>query len=342
MQKDILTGPVEFEVEPSESGRRLDAVLAARLSPYSRALLRRVITAGGVTVDGARSKPAFRLKPGQRVRIELPEPPREAPTPEDIPIDILYEDEVMVAVDKPAGMVVHPSRGHWSGTLASALQFHFNKLSSLGGPTRPGIVHRLDRDTSGVILVAKDDLAHAAIGAQFAERTVEKQYTALVAGVPDRDQDYIDQPIGRHPHVRDKMAIRRDDPRARPSRTFYRVVERFTRFALIDVFPKTGRTHQIRVHLDHIGHPILCDRIYGGRARISREELARLAGVTEKSTAGETDREEPPLLLERQALHAARLTLDHPASGERITIEAPLPPDITRTLEALRSFPRPK
>jgi len=337
MQEDFHAGPVEFEVELGESGQRLDAVLAARFSPYSRVHLRRVITAGGVTVNGARSKPAFRLKPGQQVRIELPELPREAPKPENIPLDILYEDEVMVAVNKPSGMVVHPARGHWSGTLASALQFHFNKLSSIGGPTRPGIVHRLDRDTSGVILVAKDDLAHAALSEQFAARSVEKHYIAIVAGVPDRDQDYIDEPIGHHPHVRDKMAIRRDDPQARPSRTFYTVIERFTRFALVDVFPKTGRTHQIRVHLDHVGWPILCDRIYGGRARISPAELAKMSGIS----LTPDDEDESPLL-ERQALHASRLSIDHPVSGERLTVEAPLADDISATLDVLRSLKKRK
>jgi 23S rRNA pseudouridine1911/1915/1917 synthase len=210
--------------------------------------------------------------------------------------------------------------------LASALQYHFaGTLSGGGGPTRPGIVHRLDRDTSGVILVARSDAAHYRLARQFAERSIEKEYFAIVCGAPERDRDVIDRPIGFHPHVREKMAIRRDDPSSRPAATFYEVLERFPGFASLRILPKTGRTHQIRVHLNHLGCPILCDRQYGGRSQITRGEL----------------RGEPAdakVLLSRQALHARRIRFRHPADGHLMEIEAPLPADMEAVLGELRAL----
>ncbi|HEX4149829.1 MAG TPA: RluA family pseudouridine synthase, partial [Pirellulales bacterium] len=244
------------------------------------------------------------------------------PVPENIPLEILFEDAELAAINKPPGMVVHPGRGHWAGTLAAALQFHFDKLSQLGGPTRPGIVHRLDRDTSGVIVVAKHDQAHQVLSDQFAARTVEKEYFAIVAGVPDLDRDTIDLPIGVHPYQREKMAIRRDDPSSRPAQSFYEVRQRFDGFAAVSVIPKTGRTHQIRLHLASIGYPVLCDRQYGGRARVTRGELLR---------RGEDD----DVLLERHALHSRRLRVSHPATGQPLELVAPLPADLTRMLALL-------
>ena len=220
----LSSDPVELIVDSAEAGWRLDVFLAHHFPDYSRVHLRRVITAGGVRVEDRGGKPAYRLIPGQRVRILLPEIPREAPRPENIPLDILFEDDHLVVINKPPGMVVHPARGHWSGTLASALQFHFGStLSTSGGPSRPGIVHRLDRDTSGVILVARNDVAHGKLARQFADRTIEKEYFALVSGNPPRDRDIIDCPIGFHPHQREKMAIRHDDPESRPAQTFFEV-----------------------------------------------------------------------------------------------------------------------
>jgi 23S rRNA pseudouridine1911/1915/1917 synthase len=337
-RQQLFSEPVEAVVEQAESGQRLDAFLACRFPEYSRVHLRRVITAGGVKVDGRGGKPAYRLRPGQRVTIVLPEIPRQAPRPENIPLEILYQDDHLVVVNKPPGMVVHPARGHWSGTLASALQYHFGPgLSSSGGPTRPGIVHRLDRDTSGAILVARSDQAHVKLAAQFAARSIEKEYFALVTGGPDRDRDFIERAIGVHPQQRQMMAIRRDQsashrrgmgnvpPLGRPAETFYEVLERFDGFAAIRLLPKTGRTHQLRVHLGHIGCPVLCDRQYGGRARITRGEIRR-------------DPEDTLVLLARQALHARRLKLIHPATGLPLEIEAPLPADILAVLTELRSF----
>ncbi len=322
----LSSDPVQLVVAPEESGFRLDAFLAHHFTDYSRVHLRRVITAGGVTVDGSGGKPSYRLKPGQQVSIVLPEIPREAPAPENIPLEILYEDDHVVAVNKPPGMVVHPARGNWSGTLAGALQYRYGQtLSATGGPSRPGIVHRLDRDTSGVILVARHDQAHSKLTVQFQERSVEKEYFALVARCPDRDSDFIKEPIGPHPQNREKKAIRRDEAVGSPAETFYEVLERFDGFGSVRVLPKTGRTHQIRLHLNHIGCPVLCDRQYGGRRRITRGEIRR-------------DAEDMCVLLERQALHARRVKFTHPATAGPLEIEAPLPDDILSVLAELREY----
>jgi 23S rRNA pseudouridine1911/1915/1917 synthase len=290
--------------------------------------LRKVINAAAVQVNGRRQKAAYRVRAGDCIDVSLPPLPRQAPRPENIPLEVLFEDEHLAVVNKPPGMVVHPARGHWSGTLTAALQFHFERLSSVGGPTRPGVVHRLDRDTSGLLVVAKTDAAHHRLSQQFADRSVHKEYLALVVGAPDRDRDVIDRPIGLHPYQREKMAIRPQDPRARPAQTFYEVQERFRGFAALRLEPYTGRTHQIRVHLQAIGCPVLCDRLYGGRARITRAEIA---GLPEPEEPSEAD-----VLLQRQALHAHRLRMAHPHSGETLEFVAPLPDDVRRTLQALR------
>lgn len=322
----LSSEPVELIVGPTHAGMRLDVFLAQQFLQYSRAHLRRVITAGGVSVDGKGGKPAFRLSAGQRVTIVLPEIPRQTAQPEDIPLEILYFDDDIAAVNKPAGMVVHPARGHWKGTLVGALQYHFGqRLSRAGGPTRPGVVHRLDRDTSGVILVARSDQAHARLAAQFQARTIEKEYFAIVSGAPDRDSDYIDCPIGVHPQQREKMAIRRHCSQSRSARTYYELLERFQGFAALRIVPLTGRTHQIRVHLDHIGCPVLCDKQYGGRRQITRGEIRR-------------DPADCLVLLERQALHARRIKFVHPTTGQPMEIEAPLPQDIATVLDELRRY----
>jgi 23S rRNA pseudouridine1911/1915/1917 synthase len=326
--RNLSSEPIALVVAPDQAGWRLDLFLAHHFPSYSRVHLRRVITACGVRVDDRGGKPSYRLRPGQRVSIVLPEIPREAPQPENIPLEILYDDDWLAAVNKPPGMVVHPARGHWSGTLASAVQHHFGgKLSTAGGPARPGIVHRLDRDTSGVIVVAKNDQAHGNLATQFQDRLVEKEYFAIVAGSPHLDRDRIDEPIGFHPHEREKMAIRRDHALSRSAETFYEVLERFDGFAAVRIVPKTGRTHQIRVHLGHVGCPVLCDRQYGGRSRITRGEIRR-------------DLHDTLVLLDRQALHARRLKIAHPSTGKPLEFEAPLPGDIQAVLDELRTFRR--
>ncbi len=321
---ELSTVPIEVLVEEQFAGRRLDAFLAERFPKYSRVHLRKVINAAGVQVDGRRTKASLPLKAGQRISIFLPPLPRDRPQPEDIPLEILYEDAELVAINKRPGMVVHPAKGHWSGTLTSALEFHFSQLSSVGGATRPGIVHRLDRDTSGVMVVAKTDRAHLHLANQFERRTVEKEYFAIVVGQLERDRDAIDRPIGFHPYQREKMAISRDEESGRRAYSFYEVIERFRGFVSVRIVPKTGRTHQIRVHLAAIGCPVLCDRQYGGRKQIT---LGEIRGEPEPT----------PVLLDRQGLHALKLGFDHPESGERITIEAPLPEDLERVVDELRS-----
>jgi 23S rRNA pseudouridine1911/1915/1917 synthase len=324
---------VEYEVAIDQAGMRLDAFLAEHLSDYSRVQIRKAIDNRLVTINGQHSpiKVAYRLRAGDKVAITLPEMPKAGPQPEEIPLDIIYEDDILAVVNKPPGMVVHPARGHWSGTLTSALAFHFeNNLSQAGGASRPGIVHRLDRDTSGLLVVAKNDQAHFALAAQFEERTVEKEYFAITVGVPDRDQDLIDLPIGIHPYQREKMSIRRDHPTSRPAQTLYQVVERFNGFAALRLLPKTGRTHQLRVHLDSLGYSILCDKLYGGRSRITRGELKRRF---DHQTA-----DEETVILERQALHARRLVFCHPDTKARIECEAPLPADLELTLSELRTW----
>jgi len=317
--------PIEIVVAPDEADARLDWYLAQKFPTYSRTNLRKAINAAAVRIDGQRVKAAHRVRIGETISVILPELPAAGPAPESIPLDVLYEDESLAVINKPPGMVVHPGKGHWSGTLTAALQFHFEQLSSAGGATRPGIVHRLDRDTSGVILVAKDDHAHFALAQQFADRTVHKQYLAVVVGQPRLDRDLIDQPIGMHPHHREKMAIRRDDPASRTAQTFYQVQERFDGFAIVVAKPQTGRTHQIRVHLASIGCPVLCDRLYGSRARLTRGDLTH-------------DANDETLILDRQALHAQRLTFEHPTSGKAMEFEAPLTEDIVRTIETLRAL----
>ena len=343
----------EYIVSDSQAGTRLDAFVAERRSECSRVHVRRAITGGEIQVDAKNAKPAYRLKPGQIVSGAVVADPRPGPEPEDIDLDVLFEDEHMAAINKPSAMVVHPSKGHWSGTLASAVSFRFQNLSSSGGPTRPGIVHRLDRDTSGVILIAKHDQAHLRLSEQFAERTVKKEYFAIVSPAPDRDRDRIEKMIGIHPYQREKMAVREGHSSSRHAESFYEVTERFGRFALVNVAPKTGRTHQIRVHLASIGCPVLCDKLYSGRAKITEAELhpgnrippdssdgttADIAADTAANTPSDSESSGKRLILTRQALHARRISFDHPATGERITIEAPLAEDLQRLIDRLKSI----
>jgi 23S rRNA pseudouridine1911/1915/1917 synthase len=315
-----------LSVQTDEEHLRLDAFLVKHFPQFSRAKIQRAVAAGNVLVDGDIAKSSTRLKVNQQVEFGLPNKASDAQKPENIPLDIVYEDSDLVVINKPAGMVVHPSKGHWSGTLTAALTFHFGKLSSVGGPTRPGIVHRLDRDTSGAIIIAKTDEAHSALSQQFEQRTVEKEYWAIVTPAPNRDRDLIDKPIGAHPYQREKKAIISDPATSRHAQTYFEVVERFRGFALIRVLPKTGRTHQIRVHMAHAGSPVLCDRLYSGRARVS------VGDFSGESTANDE------LILERQALHAHRIKFSHPRTGESIECIAELSEDLTRTLACIRRF----
>ncbi|TWT76895.1 Pseudouridine synthase [Posidoniimonas polymericola] len=316
--------PADLTVDEADHGKRIDAFIAAALPGFSRSLLRKAIDTGAVAVDGTKRKPSFRVETGMTVRVDSFELPQEGPAPQAIALDILHEDDDLIVVNKPPGMVVHPAKGHWEGTLASALAHHFGQLSDIGGAARPGIVHRLDRDTSGVLVVAKHNRAHEHLAAQFHDRTTEKRYLAITQGVPDRDEDVVDKPIGDHPHSREKKAVRIGHPSSRDALTRLKVLERFRGFALVECMPKTGRTHQIRLHLAHIHCAVLCDRLYGGRNQITEGELT-------------TGRPGGEVVLARQALHATQLSIDHPTTGERVTFQAKLPTDIEQTVSRLRA-----
>jgi 23S rRNA pseudouridine1911/1915/1917 synthase len=316
----------QFVVPESADGIRIDLFLSQCCDGYSRTQIRQAVQQQRAEVDGRIVRPSLRLQTGQRIRFRLPPPKVDDTVPENIPLDILYEDDGLVVVNKPAGMVVHPARGHWSGTLTSALAFRFQSLSDVGGPTRPGIVHRLDRDTSGVIVIAKTNAVHVHLGEQFHDRIVQKEYFAISAGRIDRDRDVIEAPIGRHPYQRDKMAIRDGHVTSRTASTFYEVIARHGRFTQVRLRPKTGRTHQIRVHLAHLGCPVLCDRLYAGHA-----------GVTESVLRGQSRLAEQHPILHRQALHARSLTLVNPQTGREMTFEAPLPADLQAVVDVLES-----
>jgi 23S rRNA pseudouridine1911/1915/1917 synthase len=325
--------PQEFEVKPRTDGKRIDAYLASRFTDYSRQVIQKVIDAEAVQVNGRAIKASYRVRAGDRICIRLPELPDMTPTPEDIPIEVIYEDAALTVVNKPPGMVTHPAKGNWHGTLVNALQFHFDSLSTLAGENRPGIIHRLDRDTTGLLMVAKDDLAHRRLALQFELREVRKEYLALVHGIPQHDSDYIDRSIGFHPTVREKMAVRSVQDGGKTAVTFYEVLERFRNFALVRCKPQTGRTHQIRIHLTHIGHPILADKMYSGRDHIT---LGDVVGLERKGSLAPGEAE--TTLIDRQALHAHRLRFRHPMTEAEIDLTAKPPADFDRALQALRQY----
>ena len=324
---------IVLTADAAAAGSRLDVFLARTFPEQSRSFLARSIDKGAVRVDGVVARASLKLRAGSIVCMTVPEPPRAGPAAEEIPLEFVHLDDWIAVVNKPAGMVVHPAKGNWKGTLAGALKWHLERadavagssgLSNAGGPTRPGIVHRLDRDTSGVIVVARTEEAHHALAKQFERRTVTKTYLAITQGQPQFDSDEINLPIGIHPYQREKMAVRRDHSTSRDAVTRFEVLERFRGAALVKVAPKTGRTHQIRVHLAAIGCPVLCDGLYSGRTRI------------EPAFFGLPDDGAGTVLIERQALHAASLAVDHPVTRERIEFTAPLPADMQRVLDMLR------
>jgi 23S rRNA pseudouridine1911/1915/1917 synthase len=303
---------VAVVVDAPDAGQRLDRWLAARLADVSRARLQGLIAEGHVRVDGATRKPSHRVVVGERIDVDIPPPPPEELEPEPIALSVVHEDAHVLVVDKPAGVVVHPGAGHARGTLAAAVLAHVPGIVGVGGPRRPGVVHRLDKDTSGLLVIAKSPLAYESLTAQLASRTVRRVYLALVHGRMTATAGLVDKPIGRDPRDRTRMAVR-SAGQGRRAITEFRVQERFSEFTYLEARLQTGRTHQIRVHLASLGHPIAGDAIYGGRRR-------------------------PPLpvLLDGLALHATALAFVHPISQARMEFASALPPRIERLLSHLR------
>lgn len=339
--------PILLTVESRAHGWRVDHYLVRLFPNYSRAMFQKAIEQHAVTVNGLPVKMSRRLRVNDVISVRLPEVPDQSLPAEDIPLNIVFEDEHLVVIDKPAGLIVHPGKGNYSGTLAGALQFHFDKLSDVAGKLRPGIVHRLDRDTSGILLVAKDNQVHHRLSGQFERREVRKEYRAITWGVLQRDSDYIETCVRVHPKAREKMMVCEPGGNAREAVTFYEVLERFPKFTYVRLLPRTGRTHQLRVHMQHLRHPIVADRLYGGRESLERTDLDPRAAHTplpeaieELDDSGSIEEHvvhtTESTLIARQALHAFRLEFSHPVSGQRLEFEAPLPADMQNTLDALR------
>jgi 23S rRNA pseudouridine1911/1915/1917 synthase len=306
-------------VADADAGTRLDQFLARHLPALSRSQIQRLIKTGCVRLDAGTiaSKPSLEVHAGLTARVLIPEPAPATPQPEALPLTVLHDDADIAVIDKPAGLVVHPGAGHATGTLVNALLHHLDGLSGIGGERRPGIVHRLDKGTSGVMVVAKTDRAHRELARQFHDREIGKEYVALVWGAA-RAGRTMDVPIGRDRRQRTKMSSRASH--ARTALTTILAAEPLGGVTLVRVAIGTGRTHQIRVHLSEAGHPVVGDALYGGVRRIVPAHLV------------------PVRLLDRPFLHAARLTLTHPRSGERMTFEAPLPPDLSAVADALRAI----
>jgi 23S rRNA pseudouridine1911/1915/1917 synthase len=302
-----------FTASPDDAGQRLDRFLTAQLPELSRSRIAELIDAGHVRVNGAGAKRAHHVVAGERIEVTPLLRPSLHAVPENIPLDILYADGDLLVVNKPAGMTVHAGAGAARGTLVNALMHRFEKLSTVGGPLRPGIVHRLDKDTSGVLVVACNDAAHRHLAAQFQKRTVEKSYIALVHGRLKRESGTIDLPVARDARHRTRMTTRRPAGRAREARTDWKVLARMDSFTLVAVRIHTGRTHQIRVHFSALGHPVVGDTLYGAPRQV---RLPRNAAAP------------PPL--GRNFLHAARISFEHPRTGKQVTVILPLPPELAR------------
>jgi 23S rRNA pseudouridine1911/1915/1917 synthase len=308
-----MGNPQITQIGPEHAGTRLDIYLASQFEGWSRARLQRLIENEDVLVNGKVAKPSYKLREHDEVEVDLIAPPADVFTPENIPLEIVYEDETLVVVNKPAGFVVHPAAGTPSGTLANALAYHFQQLP--GREVRPGIVHRLDRDTSGLLVVAKTETALENLSDQFRDRTVFKSYVALVHGRMAADSGKIDQPLARDRSNRTRMAVVRG---GRNALTLYRVRQRFERFTLLDVELKTGRTHQIRVHLAWLKHPVVADETYGGGRDNTIQDPQLRARVRN---------------LKHHFLHAEKLGFKHPATNEFVKFESPLPAELSDFLE---------
>jgi len=309
----------EFVITEGEKPKRLDVFLANRERDLSRSAVQRLIEMGRVRLNGEPARASQKIKPGDRVTFDVPKAEPLELNGEPIPLDILHEDDALLVLNKPAGLVVHPAPGHWTGTLVNALLYHFQtsggSASTIGGKERPGLVHRLDKETSGIMVIAKTDQAHRALAAQFKQHTITRMYEALVWGVPKKGHGLIELAIGRDRKERKKFSARTARPK--PSLTEYKVVERFGKIAArVDLFPRTGRTHQLRVHMSALGHPLLGDPTYGGRKVQTLEALD----------------------VPRVMLHAKTLGFHHPVTGKPQEFTSPLPPDMASVLAALRTL----
>ena len=307
--KDPIKKEHNFVVEDEAKGERLDVYLRAKLPDLSRERIKNLIEEGFILVEGKSVKPSYKLKGGEQVLVRIPVEKEYSLQPKEVPFEILYEDEDLAVIYKPAGIVVHPAPGHLDDTLVHGLLLKLRSLSGVGGELRPGIVHRLDKDTSGVMLVAKNDFAHKKLTQDFKERRVEKEYLAIVYGRLTQKEGTLDFPIGRHPVQRKKMAVVKE---GRQALTKYKVLKLFKKATLVLAKPLTGRTHQLRVHFSHIGHPILGDPIYGGlKPDVPRPE--------------------------RLMLHAYRISFDHPRTGAHLTFTKDPPEDVERYLKLLET-----
>jgi len=315
------SGPVRAKIviRRRRPRSRIDKYLQGRFPRFSRTAIQKLVREGAVTVNDQLVKPSYEVVHGDVIELILPPPEITEIIPEPIPLKILYEDDHLIAIDKPAGMVVHPARGYQSGTVVNALAYHCQVLASGEDPVRPGVVHRLDKDTTGVMVAAKSDEAHWRLALQFERRRVHKEYLAVVEGELELDADRIDAAIGAHPYIRERYSVRRE--MGRQAATVYEVIERLNGFCHLRLLPETGRTHQLRVHLSSIRHPIVGDTLYGAR----------------KITVGELlGSDDPTPAIERFALHAHRLEFRHPVTGKDVKLEAPVPEDFQALLNVLR------
>lgn len=312
-----------LQVAEKQRKERIDVYIVSRLPAISRSRIKTLIAEELITVDSVPIKPSHKVSPGETIEIKLKPRPQESYEPENIPLKIIYEDDNLAVIDKPAGLVVHPAQGNWSGTLVNALLWHNRELSKMIDGFRAGIVHRLDKDTTGLMVIAKDEFTHMELARQFSARTIDKKYQALVWGHFKKKTGMFDGNLGRHPKDRKLIAI---IPEGKPSVTHYQVIDEFELFSLVEIKLQTGRTHQIRVHFSHNGHPVFGDSVYGGRN-------ARFGGLTpsQRIIAAEY-----LTIMPRQALHAKSLGFFHPVRKEDMVFDSDLPEDLAHLLEMLR------
>ena len=306
---------IAYTVNTENAGKRLDSYLA-ETSDLSRSAAAKLIESGAVTVNGKRAEKKYSVKENDEIEIEMPEPEEYEAQPENIPLDVVYEDSDIIVINKPSGMVVHPAPGNYTGTLVNALLYHCkDSLSGIGGVMRPGIVHRIDKDTSGLLVVAKNDQAHRALSEELGYHGIEREYHALVRGGFKEPSGTVDLPIGRHPVDRKRMAVIKSGEGARDAVTHYEVIRSYGQITYLKLRLETGRTHQIRVHMSYLGHALLGDEVYASTKTLFEKQHAPL--------------------FDGQILHAKRLSLTHPRTGERMTFECPLPSNFEKLIELL-------